>query len=542
MKKTKKGENVEIECFDSELEGEAAFVTEEYSELHEVDVNDAIGDIRRRGHANGGFVTFEELNRMLPQETVDAVLTERVLKVLEMNGIRVIHEEDVEAWKRAREEGEAQVDCATDDPVRLYMRQMGRVGLLSPGEEAAAFRVIEASRRIVRNLFCRFAFAPEMLGRLLDQVESQSVRFDHIVTDAYEGGRDAFVGCIPEFRRMLGRAKGASAVKRCLTKLCISQRSLESLCSEVDERIYQPYRQLVAQQAMWMMRRPSKRRTCELRSLRGKMRDCERAVGMPGAEFVETFGKLRQALADAQAARTRVVEANLRLVVATVKKHLNRGLSFLDLVQEGNTGLMKAVEKFEYRRGYKFSTYATWWIRQAATRAIADQARTIRIPVHMIEMINTIMRKQRMLLQRWGREPSEGELAAECGLSVQDIRAARKMAQHPVSLQGRIGDDGDACVGDLIPDVSSVHPAEATEGRLMREKLKEVLSTLSGRERDVLDYRFGLSDGFARTLEEVGRFFNVTRERVRQIETKALRKLRHPSRQAILREYYAACA
>jgi len=321
-----------------------------------------------------------------------------------------------------------------------------------------------------------------------------------------------------------------------MRRRCLGDRGVAVRCA----RIVLPVR--ICSGDVWMTHRPSKRRTCELRSLREKMRDCERAVGMPGAEFVETFGKLRRALADAQAARTRVVEANLRLVVATVKKHLNRGLGFLDLVQEGNTGLMKAVEKFEYRRGYKFSTYATWWIRQAATRAIADQARTIRIPVHMIEMINTILRKQRMLLQRWGREPSEGELAAECGFSVRDIRAARKMAQHPVSLQGRIGDDGDACVGDLIPDVSSAHPAEATEGRLMREKIKEVLATLSGRERDVLDYRFGLSDGFARTLEEVGRFFNVTRERVRQIETKALRKLRHPSRQAILREYYAACA
>ena len=203
---------------------------------------------------------------------------------------------------------------------------------------------------------------------------------------------------------------------------------------------------------------------------------------------------------------------------------------------------MKAVDKFEYRRGYKFSTYATWWIRQAASRALADQARTIRIPVHIVENLNRVMKVQKAMVQRMGREPTDMELSREAGMAPKEIRALRKMAMQPVSLQARCGDDGDASVGDFIPDANSVNPRETTDNHLMRERLMEILSTLSRREQEVVDYRFGLSDGYARTLEDVGRFFNVTRERVRQIESKALRKLRLPSRMHHLREYFRVSA
>ena len=575
-----KGEEAEAEDAASVLpsvaEGESADASdadqvlpsmEWMSILRETELNDVIQDVKRRSEANGGYITYEELNQILPSNIVDAIQSDKYLKILEALGVQVLREDDVKKWldaKNAKQSDQKQrTSDMIEDPIRMYLHQMGQVQLLKREEEVKICSIIEEAEAKTKDMFNRFLFAPSMYASLLDKLEGQRERFDRIVTDKFDDNRDAYMELIPQFRKQIkevdkrmreasqkyldvvaqkrpspavlrgaekGLANARAALRKCFEDLSYKQKVLETLCADADERIYLPYRKLVADQAKLLTQRPSKKRDAELRALREKMAKLEALFGMPGEEFVTTFSELRRAMKAGQVARTKMVEANLRLVISIVKKYMNRGLSFLDLIQEGNTGLMKAVEKFEYRRGYKFSTYATWWIRQAATRAIADQGRTIRIPVHMIETINRLQRVQKKLNQQLGREPTNEETAAAMGCTEERVREIQRMALHPTSLQKPVGDGDDASFGDFLPDSNADSPPEKTAQNLCRERLYEVLGTLLKRERDVLIMRFGLDDGSPKTLEEVGRAFGVTRERIRQIEAKAIRKLRRPAR------------
>ncbi len=532
--------------------------------------NAMIQEVKQLAEKNGGYVTYGELNRSIPAVVADEGVLEEYGQILDQLGVKVISDDDVEAFRANKDkQGDSRLQAARaqemfDDPIRMYLHQMGQVPLLSREQEVDICQRIEESEAKTKDMFNRFAFTPGMYLGLLDKLEGMQERFDRVVTDKFDDNRDSYMAQLPAFRKMLqdvsqrldaahaklatllenrrkatpqqlrGAEKGVQnardALRAAFLKLNFKQKVLETLCMEADETIYLPYKGLISRKMALSNQHPSKKRDAELVVIREKIKKLEARFGMSPDDFLATFKELMTVLRRGQEAREKMVEANLRLVISIVKKYMNRGLSFLDLIQEGNTGLMKAVEKFEYKRGYKFSTYATWWIRQAATRAIADQARTIRIPVHMIETINKLMRVQKKLIQKLGREPTEKELSVEMEMKPEQVRQVYRMAQQPISLQSKVGDNDDAKYGDFIPDTSAENPSEQTAYSMLRERLQEILTTLTDRERQVLDYRFGLTDGFSRTLEEVGKQFNVTRERIRQIEAKALRKLRHPSR------------
>ena len=521
--------------------------------------NAVIQEVKQRAEKNGGYVTYDELNQIVPATVQDESTADEYLLILQALNVDVIRAEDVEAYRANKDkQGDSRLHAARvqemfDDPIRMYLHQMGQVPLLTRDQEVDICMRIEESEAKTKDMFNRFAFTPDLYARLLEKLEAMQERFDRVVTDRFDENRDAYMDQLPAFRKTLaevgrrladaaaklaavqrnkkkatpsqirGAEKGVqnarAALRAAFDSLNFKQKVLETLCMEADETIYLPYRSQIKRKAELLAMPKSKKREAELAEVRAKLEKAEARFGMPPEEFLDTFGEMMKILRSGQEARTKMVEANLRLVISIVKKYMNRGLSFLDLIQEGNTGLMKAVEKFEYKRGYKFST-----------RAIADQARTIRIPVHMIETINKLMRVQKKLIQRLGREPTEAELSIEMEMKPEQVRAVYRMAQQPISLQSKVGDNDDAKYGDFIPDTSAENPSEQTAYSMLRERLKEILQTLTDRERQVLDYRFGLTDGFSRTLEEVGKQFNVTRERIRQIEAKALRKLRHPSR------------